>query len=237
MARPIPSSIRRITQFRCSRGGRHAQHAQRLCLQLRHAPGDRHDQRVRVDLQRRHADPRHGKRARHSYRQQHHQNGGNFNVLLNGRGTAGTDYDQLDATGDVTLGGNLNVILGVGYTPAFGDSFIIVNNEGADPISGTFAGLPEGGLLAVGGDVFQISYTGGDGNDVVLTCVKADIWTAQVSQATTGATAPTGSAASPRTPATTCFSPPGQRKRRTSTTSPQRTRPLARSKSRATTTA
>ena len=29
----------------------------------------------------------------------------------------------------------------------------------------------------VGSDVFQISYTGGDGNDVVLTRVTADIWT------------------------------------------------------------
>ena len=47
-------------------------------------------------------------------------------------------------TGSVTLGGNLNVSLGVGYTPSPGDSFVIVNNEGANPISGTFNGLPEG---------------------------------------------------------------------------------------------
>ena len=29
----------------------------------------------------------------------------------------------------------------------------------------------------VGSDIFQISYTGGDGNDVVLTSVTADVWT------------------------------------------------------------
>ena len=102
--------------------------------------------------------------------------GGNFNVRLNGAATAGTDYDQLDVTGSVTLGSaHLNVSLG--YTPAPGDSFLIVNNDGSDPVSGTFNGLAEGGLLVVGADVFQISYTGGDGNDVVLTRVEADIWT------------------------------------------------------------
>ena len=28
-----------------------------------------------------------------------------------------------------------------------------------------------------GSNVFQISYTGGDGNDVVLTRITADVWT------------------------------------------------------------
>ena len=74
--------------------------------------------------------------------------GGNFNVLVNGAGTAGTDYAQLDVTGNVTLGGNLNLTLG--YTPSLGDSFVIVNNEGTDPISGAFSGLPAGGLAGGG---------------------------------------------------------------------------------------
>ena len=78
-------------------------------------------------------------------------------------------------TGIATLGGSLNASLG--YTPALGDSFVIVNNEGDQPISGTFTGLPQGSLLVVGADVFQVSYTGGDGNDAVLTRVAADIWT------------------------------------------------------------
>ena len=68
--------------------------------------------------------------------------GGNFNVLLNGAGTAGTDYAQLDVTGNVTLGGNLNLTLG--YTPSLGDSFVIVNNQGSQPINGLFNGLPQG---------------------------------------------------------------------------------------------
>jgi hypothetical protein len=32
-----------------------------------------------------------------------------------------------------------------------------------------FAGLPEGATVTSGGDTFRISYTGGTGNDVVLT--------------------------------------------------------------------
>jgi hypothetical protein len=36
-------------------------------------------------------------------------------------------------------------------------------------VVGTFAGLPEGARLTVQGQNFQISYRGGDGNDVVLT--------------------------------------------------------------------
>src|SRR5262249_47014075 len=55
--------------------------------------------------------------------------------------------------------------------PANGTQFILINNDGVDPVSGTFAGLPEGGTVFVGGAPFTISYVGGDGNDVVLTSV------------------------------------------------------------------
>jgi hypothetical protein len=36
-------------------------------------------------------------------------------------------------------------------------------------VVGTFNGLPEGSSFWIGSDLFQISYTGGSGNDVVLT--------------------------------------------------------------------
>jgi len=49
-----------------------------------------------------------------------------------------------------------------------GDRFRIIKNDGHDPIVGTFAGLAEGAILTVAGQKFQISYVGGDGNDVVL---------------------------------------------------------------------
>jgi hypothetical protein len=63
-----------------------------------------------------------------------------------------------------------------------GERFVLISNDGTDPVTGTFAGLPEGALLsALGPEIeesdivvasnvqFRISYKGGDGNDVVLT--------------------------------------------------------------------
>src|SRR6185295_16994203 len=47
--------------------------------------------------------------------------------------------------------------------------FIIINNDGADPIVGTFNGLPEGSGFSAGGFGFRINYAAGTGNDVVLT--------------------------------------------------------------------
>lgn len=93
--------------------------------------------------------------------------GSNFSVELNGT-TAGTQYDQADAVGTVDVSnGTLSVSLG--YTPARGDSYKIINNDSSDAVTGTFNGLAEGSVFAVGGSHFTISYTGGDGNDVVLT--------------------------------------------------------------------
>jgi fibronectin-binding autotransporter adhesin len=88
---------------------------------------------------------------------------------LNGT-TPGTQYDQLNVTGTVDVGGAaLNATIGFAANP--GTSFTIIQNDGSDPVQGTFAGLPEGSTLAIGGQGFQITYKGGDGNDVVLTRV------------------------------------------------------------------
>jgi hypothetical protein len=95
--------------------------------------------------------------------------GSNFNVELDGK-TVGTQYDQLDAVGNVSLG-NANLNISLGFTPAVGDAFNILDNDGGSPITGTFLGLPEGQVFAAGGQFFQITYQGGDGNDVVLTDV------------------------------------------------------------------
>ncbi|HEY7059851.1 MAG TPA: autotransporter-associated beta strand repeat-containing protein [Chloroflexota bacterium] len=84
-------------------------------------------------------------------------------------GTAvGTEYDQLNVAGTVSLGGAaLNVSLS--FTPLVGTLFTIVANDGAaDAVTGTFAALPQGAVLAVSNQALQVSYTGGDGNDVTL---------------------------------------------------------------------
>ena len=94
--------------------------------------------------------------------------GSTLAIEINGA-TAGTQYDQVNVTGTVDLGGaTLGVTLG--YTPSVATVFVIVNNDGAaNAITGTFAGLAEGATFAVGAITFRISYTGGDGNDVTLT--------------------------------------------------------------------
>ncbi len=84
--------------------------------------------------------------------------------------TACTGYDQLQVTGTVNLtGSTLIPILLNGFVPKAGDSFTLITNDGSDPVTGTFTGLPEGATVTVGSTVFKISYIGGDGNDVVLT--------------------------------------------------------------------
>jgi hypothetical protein len=44
----------------------------------------------------------------------------------------------------------------------------LVDNDGADPVVGTFLNLPEGATVSFSGSSYAISYVGGDGNDVVL---------------------------------------------------------------------
>lgn len=90
-----------------------------------------------------------------------------LSVTLNGT-TAGTGYDQLTVAGQVALGG-ATLQTTVGFNAANNDQFTIINNTGSAAVSGTFAGLPQGATVVVSDESFQISYTGGDGNDVVLT--------------------------------------------------------------------
>lgn len=77
-------------------------------------------------------------------------------------------FDRLNVTGTVTIGGSL--LIRPERAP-IGQSFTIIDNDGTDPIIGTFAGLPEGAEFTVGAPRFRITYHGGDGNDVVLTTI------------------------------------------------------------------
>ncbi len=89
-----------------------------------------------------------------------------FSAQINGA-APGSGYDQLNVDGSVSLN-NAFLSLTLGYTPAAGDQFVIINNDGNDPVLGTFNGLPEGATMTNNGVVLSISYQGGDGNDVVL---------------------------------------------------------------------
>ena len=77
-----------------------------------------------------------------------------------------TNYGQLITTGGVSLAGTL--FLGFTFTSATGNAFTIISNGGG-AVTGTFAGLPEGSTLVANGRTYQITYVGGDGNDVVVT--------------------------------------------------------------------
>ena len=96
--------------------------------------------------------------------------GSTLTVEINGT-TVGTQYDQVNVTGGVTLGNaTLNVVLG--FTPSAGQTFTIIANDLADAVVGTFSGLPEGSIFTAGAGRFSISYVGGSGNDVVLTALN-----------------------------------------------------------------
>jgi hypothetical protein len=99
--------------------------------------------------------------------------GGLLEIELFGK-TAGTEYDQLQVNGSVNLnGGALDLALHFG--PAVGDQFLIVNNDGTDPVSGTFLGLAESATFTetylTSTHSFMITYLGYTGNDIVLTAV------------------------------------------------------------------
>jgi uncharacterized repeat protein (TIGR01451 family) len=96
-----------------------------------------------------------------------------FVVQVNGT-TAGSGYDQLNVTGTVSLtGASLSGTMG--FTPPTGATFVLINNDGADAIVGTFAGLAEGATVTFSGQAFKISYVGGSGNDVVLSAAKPNL--------------------------------------------------------------
>lgn len=99
--------------------------------------------------------------------------GGTLEIEIGGTtpGTGDGYHDQTNVTGTVALGTGttLTTLLWNGYSPAVGESYVIINNDGSDAVSGTFSGLAQDASFTQNGVTFSISYTGGDGNDVVLT--------------------------------------------------------------------
>ncbi len=64
------------------------------------------------------------------------------------------------------------------YTVLAGQSYVLIDNTGANPIDGTFSGLPQGAVipnvLSSGLPAF-VSYYGGDGNDFTITVGETTI--------------------------------------------------------------
>jgi len=107
--------------------------------------------------------------------------GSTFAVELNGT-TVGTQYDQLNVAGSVTLAGFLSVTFG--FTPAVSNTFTIV--QASTAVTGTFAGLAEGATLCASGRTLQIHYTA---TTVTLTVTALTDTTAPTVTAPAAATA------------------------------------------------
>ncbi len=93
--------------------------------------------------------------------------GASFNAEFSGV-TPGTGFDQIVASGRVTLSGHLNLAASDNFTAPPNTVLQLISNDGIDAVEGTFAGLAEGSVLELNGKPFIVSYKGGDGNDVVL---------------------------------------------------------------------
>ena len=108
------------------------------------------------------------------------------NVTFGGGSTFALEFaspttgDQLAVTGSVTLNSDVELTLGLAYTPVGADTFVVILNDGADAVERfgdstffAFGGnqLAEGETFTTSGADWTISYIGGSGNDVTLTVV------------------------------------------------------------------
>ncbi len=91
-------------------------------------------------------------------------------IEVNAFDNVGTDYDQVQVVGAVNLNNaTFNFVDQSGDFPQNLVTLTIIDNDGTDPIIGTFNGLPQGATIAGNnGKNWNIFYNQGDGNDVVL---------------------------------------------------------------------
>jgi autotransporter-associated beta strand protein len=104
--------------------------------------------------------------------------GARLSLEINGT-VAGTGYDQVALNGTLTLGPTS--VLAGSSTGGFPNStlFFPIDNDGSDPIVGTFNGLAQNSTFVLGSQAFRISYTGdsatnafaGAGNDLAVMAV------------------------------------------------------------------
>lgn len=99
---------------------------------------------------------------------------GTYQAQIGGT-TACTGYDQLVVTGTVNVANaTLSPTLFGGFVPVGGQSYTIINNDGSDAVTGTFAGIAEGGTITANGVTYNVTYRGGSGNDIVLTVASVN---------------------------------------------------------------
>lgn len=84
----------------------------------------------------------------------------------------GATYSGAGSAVTLSAGSTLNLVLYKGWSIKQGNAFTIIDNLSSTAVSGTFDGLAEGAQVSISGITFNISYVGGDGNDVVLTALN-----------------------------------------------------------------
>jgi hypothetical protein len=91
-------------------------------------------------------------------------------------GPSGIVTDQIDVTGTVTIDSlaSISVWVSPDTYPMPGQSFVLINNDGNDPVIGAFAG-GEGAILEGPTYKFRLTYHGGDGNDVAVDALEANL--------------------------------------------------------------
>ncbi len=101
--------------------------------------------------------------------------GSTFEAEIGGMtpGKISASHDQISVNGTVTIAptASLNVIAFGGFVPYSNNALVLIQNDGSDPISGIFSGMPEGYVLTNflgSGQSRTLTYVGGDGNDLAL---------------------------------------------------------------------
>jgi autotransporter-associated beta strand protein len=80
--------------------------------------------------------------------------------------------DQVIANGiTINSGATIELIGRTRGALAQGTVLTLISNTSANPISGIFSNLADGGIVTINDNNFQASYSGGDGNDLTLTVV------------------------------------------------------------------
>jgi len=90
------------------------------------------------------------------------------------KGTTPGSYDQVRVKGPIDFGDSkmtLDIVLS--FASSLSNSFTLFDNDGTDRVLGQINGWPDGTTNQINGIKFVINYSGGDGNDVVITQVEA----------------------------------------------------------------
>lgn len=93
-----------------------------------------------------------------------------FHVDASGTSST-TAWDQVASSGANLGGSTLQLTIAAGLNFTAGAQYRVIDNTSANAIPGTFTGIVQGGTYNLSGYDFVASYTGGTGNDFVLTAV------------------------------------------------------------------